>query len=148
MQVTSVRSPTKATRALDPSSLHARAASHLLVPGALAVGLAAWDPARHGGPPLCPYRAITGHSCPGCGLTRAVAALVRGRWNEAVSLHPLAPVLVAEIMVFCVAFVILGPRLRDRVPTRVASALLVLNAIAFVAIWAARSATGQIAVLG
>ncbi len=148
MQVTSVRSPMNATRALDPPSLCARVGSHLLAPAALAVGLAAWDPARHGGPPLCPYRAITGHSCPGCGLTRAVAALVRGRWHEAVTLHPLAPVLVAEIMVFCLAFVMLGPRLRERVPTRVASSLLVLNAIALAAIWAARSASGQIAVLG
>ncbi len=148
MQVTSVRSPMNATRPLDPSSLYARVASHLLVPGALAAGLAAWDPARRGGPLLCPYRAVTGHSCPGCGLTRAVAALVRGRWHEAVTLHPLAPVLVAEIMVFCLAFVVLGPRLRDRVPTRVASSVLVLNAIALVTIWAARSATGQIAVLG
>ena len=91
---------------------------------------------------------ITGHSCPGCGLTRGVASLVRGRWHEAITMHPLAPVLVAEIALFCVAFVVLGDTLRSRVPVRVVSSVLALNVAALVLTWVVRSSTGQIAVLG
>jgi hypothetical protein len=36
---------------------------------------------RHGVP--CLWKTLTGHNCPGCGLTRAWAFLLRGRWHEA-----------------------------------------------------------------
>jgi hypothetical protein len=45
------------------------------------------------GIPVCPFAAITRHPCPGCGLTRASLALLRGQIGEAVRLHPLAPVV-------------------------------------------------------
>jgi hypothetical protein len=125
-----------------------RARTHLLVPAVLAGGLVLWDPARRGGPPLCPYRALTGHSCPGCGLTRSAGSLLRGRWHEAVTLHPLAPVLVAQVVLACVAFVVLGRGLRSRVPSWSLAVLLGANAVALLAVWAVRSSTGRLSVLG
>lgn len=43
--------------------------------------------------PLCPTAALLGVPCPGCGLTRATLALLRGDLSGALHLHPLVPVL-------------------------------------------------------
>lgn len=37
----------------------------------------------------CPIKAITGISCPGCGMTRAWLSLLSGDLNRAISFHPL-----------------------------------------------------------
>ena len=47
--------------------------------------------------PLCPFAILTRHPCPGCGLTRAALALMRGDAAEALHLHPLSVVLVPVI---------------------------------------------------
>lgn len=39
--------------------------------------------------PLCPFAIVTRHPCPGCGLTRATFAALRGDFHEAVHFHPL-----------------------------------------------------------
>ncbi len=49
---------------------------------ALAALLAVVDPGQPGHYPLCPFRAVTGLDCPGCGTLRAVHELATG--------HPLA----------------------------------------------------------
>jgi Protein of unknown function (DUF2752) len=38
----------------------------------------------------CPFLAVTGHYCPGCGSVRAMDALLRGELGEAVGRNPLA----------------------------------------------------------
>jgi hypothetical protein len=45
------------------------------------------------GPPLCPTAFFLGVPCPGCGLTRATLALLRGDFRAALHLHPLVFVL-------------------------------------------------------
>lgn len=39
---------------------------------------------------LCPFRTLTGHDCPGCGSTRAIAALAKGDIAGAVNYNALA----------------------------------------------------------
>jgi hypothetical protein len=39
--------------------------------------------------PLCPIALLTGHPCPGCGLTRASFAALHGDFVHAHALHPL-----------------------------------------------------------
>ena len=56
---------------------------------ALFVALAFWDPASAGGPDFCLVHRVTGIACPGCGLTRAAAALAQGRFAESWRWHPL-----------------------------------------------------------
>src|SRR6185436_20099675 len=45
------------------------------------------------GPPVCPTALFLGIPCPGCGLTRATLALLRGDFGNALRLHPLVFVL-------------------------------------------------------
>ena len=45
---------------------------------------------------LCPLKRLTGIPCPTCGATRAVLALVHGRFIEALQINPLV------ILIICV----------------------------------------------
>jgi Protein of unknown function (DUF2752) len=56
------------------------------------VAMAAFDPT--GGPVLCPFRAVTGLWCPGCGSTRMLHQLATGHPMGALGMNPLAFVLL------------------------------------------------------
>lgn len=47
------------------------------------------DPNRPGHYPICPFYALTGYYCPGCGSLRMVHALTRGHVAEAFGLNAL-----------------------------------------------------------
>ncbi len=44
--------------------------------------------------PGCPFHALTGLYCPGCGSTRSIHALLTGNWRASLAFHPLVlPIL-------------------------------------------------------
>ncbi|MGN1260626.1 MAG: DUF2752 domain-containing protein [Alloprevotella sp.] len=49
----------------------------------IGVGLYCLDPVTFPFMPQCPFRLLTGWSCPGCGLQRAIHATLHGRFAEA-----------------------------------------------------------------
>ena len=49
---------------------------------AAGLGYAAWVQATGQGVP-CPFHALTGLYCPGCGITRCLSALLQGNWQAA-----------------------------------------------------------------
>ena len=51
---------------------------------------------RHG----CPIRLLTGISCPGCGMTRALGALLRLDFSLAFEMHPLIFLLPVAVLVY------------------------------------------------
>ena len=69
-----------------------RDAAALIIVGTLAMiqvglvlaGLPGWP---------CIFKGALGLPCPGCGMTRATVALLRGEWQEALRLHAFAPLL-------------------------------------------------------
>src|SRR5579872_5890383 len=62
--------------------------------GAAAVVLRLFPPQMYAFYPRCPLRSLTGWRCPGCGMTHALAAILGGRFTEAVHYNPLVLVLV------------------------------------------------------
>lgn len=62
----------------------------------MALGL--FDPSD-AGPVLCPFRALTGLDCPGCGMTRALGRLARGRVGPALD-YNLALVVVVPVVAY------------------------------------------------
>jgi len=60
----------------------------LLVPAAI-LAAARLLPAGWESPlPLCLFKALTGHDCPGCGMTRAFLLIGHGRFADAAASHP------------------------------------------------------------
>lgn len=56
---------------------------------------ALWSPGDLPGVVLCPFRAVTGIPCPGCGMTRAFCALGHGDLPGAFGYNALAPFVFA-----------------------------------------------------
>ena len=57
-----------------------------------------WRPADDG-PTLCPFRALTGLPCPGCGMTRGFCALGHGDLRGALDQNILSPALYVAAIV-------------------------------------------------
>jgi len=56
----------------------------------------------------CPIRSTLGITCPGCGLSTAMALLVKGQWAAAIAMHAVAPVFLIALVL--VATAIMLPR--------------------------------------
>jgi len=88
----------------DPN--HRRRQAHLVLAAAVS-GLASvaavlyrFPPETFGFYPPCPFHALTGLLCPGCGATRALAALVHGNIAEAVHWNALFVILLPMLAVY------------------------------------------------
>jgi hypothetical protein len=51
---------------------------------------------------LCPFHAITGYPCPGCGMTRAMVCVGQLRFGEAIAFNPFSiPLTMIMIVYLC-----------------------------------------------
>ncbi|MFD0690978.1 DUF2752 domain-containing protein [Actinomadura fibrosa] len=94
-------------------------ARRLLGPGAVVVVAAsvvsyvgAVDPNVDGHYPTCPFLALTGYQCPGCGSLRTIHALAHGHVREALGLNVLAVAMLPVLAFFFVRWT--AARVRDR----------------------------------
>lgn len=69
----------------------------LAAPAGALCACALIDPDRPPNWIVCPFRLLTGLPCPTCGMTRAVASILRARWADAVAFHPLSPLVFAGL---------------------------------------------------
>jgi hypothetical protein len=61
------------------------------------VCLYTFNPATSGIYPICPFHALTGLHCPGCGTGRAIHQLLHGNLGAAMRLNPLAVLLLPPV---------------------------------------------------
>jgi Protein of unknown function (DUF2752) len=113
--------------------------SPLAVIGAL---LAA--PLTDDGPTICPFALTTGLACPGCGMTRAASALVRADVGTAVALHPLIPAVALLATTGWAWYLLRRAGRVQPMSNRVLNGILIGTALALVAVWVARLATGTL----
>lgn len=116
--------------------------------GVTAAGLAATavlatlSPEEPGHYPTCPFLALTGLYCPGCGSLRAVHALTQGDLATAWDRNPLALVLIPAVLVAWVAW---GLRLLGRRawhPSRIPATWIWCLLGVVLAYWVARNVPG------
>jgi hypothetical protein len=74
-----------------------RAALYACVPAAAALVLYTFDPATPGLFPPCPFPALTGLNCPGCGTLRGLHQLMHGNLAAAFRLNPLMVVTLPPV---------------------------------------------------
>ena len=77
----------------------------------------------------CPIRFLTGISCPGCGMTRAVLFFLQFRFADAFHYHPLVFLLPVGILIFL---------LKRHIPGRIYRFLTVTAIILFIAVYLLR----------
>ena len=80
-----------------------RAGVALLLAAIAAAVLRFFPPGIYAIYPVCPIHALTGWHCPGCGSTRALAAMLTGRFGHAFHYNPLAVVIWPVLGVLAVA---------------------------------------------
>lgn len=93
---------------------------------------------------ICPFALFTGTACPGCGMTRACAALLKGDFTTAMNLHPLAPLIALQLIVAWVWYVL---RRSGRVPPmqmRTVNVILIATGVALVSVWVVRLVSGTL----
>ncbi|HMF55800.1 MAG TPA: DUF2752 domain-containing protein [Pyrinomonadaceae bacterium] len=90
-----------------PASTHARFSDNrrawalLLGLSAIFIVSALWQPSDEPGLILCPFRALTGLRCPGCGMTHAFCAIAHGHLWRAIQYNPFSPLLfLASVLVW------------------------------------------------
>jgi hypothetical protein len=120
----------------------------MLFPSLVAAGCAvaggvvfAVDPETPGHYPTCPFLALTGWYCPGCGTTRAVHALLHGDAGLALQRNPLT---VAALVVLAAAFALWSRRLWRGAPRTWVAPPWVLYGLLVVilAFWVLRNVPG------
>lgn len=85
------------------------------------------DPSESGGFLPCPFRALTGWWCPGCGLTRATHQLIRGDIVQALRFNAFVVLVLAALCLTWLAWLL---RCAGRPLTRVRTIPVWMQAVA------------------
>jgi hypothetical protein len=122
------------------------AGTHPLAVGALTAVAVSYvalvDPNRPGHYPGCPFRALTGYYCPGCGGLRAVHEMTHGHLQAALSSNLVVVLAVPVVLVLWASWT--RDRLLHRTTRlRAPSWLLSVIGIGLIAFWVLRNLSGM-----
>lgn len=96
------------------------------------------------GTTICPIALLTGVACPGCGMTRAASALLRGDVDLALTYHPLIPLIAALVIAGWVWSMLRRAGKVSPIPNRVINLVLMGAGVSLVAVWILRFASGTL----
>lgn len=116
---------------------------YLAAPFAAIALLAAFTPSDDG-PTVCAFAMSTGTACPGCGMTRAAAHLIRGDFGAAFTYHPLVPLVVLQVAAGWTWLVLRRSGRVGPMSQKTMNIALIGTAVAFLAVWAVRFITGTL----
>ena len=100
----------------------------LIIAGAAYLFL--FEPGKTGFFPACPFRSLTGFTCPGCGTTRALHQILHGHFATAFTLNPLLLLSIPFILFAFIRYSVIV--MRGGVPRPNALPASVIYAIFFV----------------
>ena len=82
--------------------ISARATANVMAAGVVtaAATLYRFSPQEYSFYPRCPFFALTGHYCPGCGATRAAAALLHGHLTAALHFNAAVTLLLPFVIAY------------------------------------------------
>lgn len=96
------------------------------------------------GPTICPFALCTGTACPGCGMTRAASALVRGDFANALTLHPLVPLIALQLAGGWGWYLLRRSGRAQPLSNRALNVILIATGLALLAVWATRLLSGTL----
>lgn len=64
--------------------------------------------------PQCPFKLLTGWSCPSCGVQRAIHTLLHGRWSEALSYNYFFVISIPYAIFVSIAFILRKTKKSER----------------------------------
>lgn len=73
-----------------------------------------FEPGKSGFFPGCPFRFLTGFTCPGCGTTRALHQILHGDFHTAFALNPLLLLAIPFVLFALIRYTVIV--LRGGVP--------------------------------
>lgn len=107
------------------------------------LGLALVTPSDDG-QTFCPFALCTGTACPGCGMTRAAASLIKGDFSGALLYHPLVLVIGAQLMTAWVWFLLRRSGRVQPMSNKTLNVILIGTGVALVGVWIARLLAGTL----
>jgi Protein of unknown function (DUF2752) len=96
------------------------------------------------GPTFCPIALFTGVACPGCGMTRAAAALLKGDIAGAIRYHPLVFVVGAQLIAAWVWYLLRRSGKARPMSQAAVNVMLTMTLVLLVAVWVARLVAGTL----
>jgi len=110
---------------------------------AAATGAAAYialvDPDEPGHYPTCPFLALTGYYCPGCGSLRMIHALTRGHLAEGFGRNPLAFVTLAFLGYLWIRWTVAASRGRPLRSRILQPSAIIAFAVVIIVYWVVRN---------
>jgi hypothetical protein len=83
---------------------------------------------------VCPFKAVFGIPCPGCGLTAALDELLRGHVLASLRTHAFAPIFLAAVLILLVS-ILLPEKQREKLIATIARLETRTGFTAWVLIW-------------